>query len=283
MQRILVQFLFIPTLLLVVSAIVFIPDAAMAQATTTTGFVPCEGAGCNFCHFVVLANNIIAWLIGVLAVVFGVMVFAAGIGLVTSGGNPGKLEDAKKSLTNALIGLIIVLAAWLIIDTLLKATLQTGPNIAPWEQIQCSQSQLVGDAFVPQASNSTSSTPALCSDDAALLAQYGGSPIGLVNPQLTTMVNCYLADSAVSNLVDSNQIYTVDRSYPRCSLTRGSRVCGPCSHSNGSAHYGNGTGARAVDFNSIGSESSLLTALTARRSVCGGSILFEGDHTHISL
>jgi hypothetical protein len=150
MQRFLVQLLFIPTLLLVVSAVVFIPDAAMAQVDGVGGFVPCSGAGCNFCHFIVLANSIIAWLIGVLAVVFGVMVFAAGIGLVTSGGNPSKLSDAKKSLTNALIGLIIVLAAWLIVDTLLKATLeQTGPtSIGPWEQIQCSQSQLVGDAFV---------------------------------------------------------------------------------------------------------------------------------------
>ncbi len=141
----LLKIFFIPVSLLVLVLILF-PDTTLAQGIG----IPCEGPDCNFCHFVTLANNIIAWLIGVLAVVFGVLVFIAGFGLVTSGGNPGKLEDAKKSLTNALIGLIVVLAAWLIVDTLLKATLPDGEtDIGPWNQIDCSGGQTVGDPVVP--------------------------------------------------------------------------------------------------------------------------------------
>ncbi len=138
--------MFLPIVALVIIVGSLIPDTTLAQGIG----VPCDGPDCNFCHFITLANNVIAWLIGVLAVVFGAMIFAAGFGLVTSGGNPSKLEEAKKNMTNALIGIIIVLAAWLIVDTLLKATLPEGrTTVGPWNQVQCEQSQLVGDDYVP--------------------------------------------------------------------------------------------------------------------------------------
>jgi hypothetical protein len=52
----------------------------------------------------------------------------AGVKLVTSGGNPGALQAAKDSFVNALIGLIIVFAAWLIVDTLMKALVGPADN-----------------------------------------------------------------------------------------------------------------------------------------------------------
>ena len=185
MLKNLLKLLFIPAFTLVVSMAFIAPETATAQ-----GMIPCEGAGCNFCHFVTLANNVIAWLIGVLAVVFGVMVFAAGIGLVTSGGNPGKLEDAKKSLTNALIGLIIVLASWLIIDTLLKATLQqTGPSsIGPWNQVECSASQVAGD---PYTSTSVIPVPT----PAAAVGCVGGACYALMPTMCKNPDSCSLAQS----------------------------------------------------------------------------------------
>ncbi len=145
MLKKLLKLLFIPALLLIVFTSFIAPETAAAQGVIG---IPCEGAECNFCDFVTLANSVISWLIGVLAVIFGAMVFAAGFGLVTSGGNTSKLEEAKKSLTNALIGLIIVLASWLIVDTLLKATLPNGSTqIGPWNQVQCSDSQQPGRAY----------------------------------------------------------------------------------------------------------------------------------------
>lgn len=147
MRQIILKLLFIPALLTMVFAVAFAPDTVTAQ-----GLVPCSGSECNFCHFVTLANSVIAWLIGILALVFGVMVFIAGFGLVTSGGNDSKLTDAKKSLTNALIGLIIVLAAWLIVDTLIKLTLPNGEtDIGPWNQISCEGGQITSSSRPPGA------------------------------------------------------------------------------------------------------------------------------------
>lgn len=148
MKQIIYKLLFIPAVLAIALVITFAPDSASAQ-----GFVPCSGSECNFCHFVELGNTVITWLIGILSLVFGVMVFIAGFGLVTSGGNDSKLTDAKKSLTNALIGLVIVLAAWLIVDTLIKLTLPEGETaIGPWNEISCEGGQKAGSARASNAS-----------------------------------------------------------------------------------------------------------------------------------
>ena len=67
----------------------------------------------------------------------------AGFKLVTSQGNPSALSDAKGRFMNAFIGLLIVLSAWLIVDTLMRGLLpgDTGEitGWGPWSQIQCAE------------------------------------------------------------------------------------------------------------------------------------------------
>jgi hypothetical protein len=61
-----------------------------------------------------LAANIITIILGFLAVIFlGLTVFA-GFKYMTAGGNSDKTAEAVKLLRNAVIGLLIVLAAWMI-------------------------------------------------------------------------------------------------------------------------------------------------------------------------
>lgn len=113
------------------------PDESGAD-TGIGGLVPCSGDSCNFCEIVKLGNEIITTLISLAFVFFGILFIYSGLQLVLSGGNTSKLEDAKKKLTNALIGLIIIFAAWLVVDTLLKATLSGGQTeFGPWSQIEC--------------------------------------------------------------------------------------------------------------------------------------------------
>jgi len=123
--------------LIVISILVFSPELASAA-----GFVPCSGPDCRACHFVSMANTILTWLIGVLFVVFGVVAAMAGFGLATSGGNPEAKQAAKSKLVNAFIGLVIVLAAWLLVDTVMRGLLTGGEGeisgYGPWSQIQCS-------------------------------------------------------------------------------------------------------------------------------------------------
>lgn len=104
--------------------------------------VPCgHGIPCDACHFVDLGNNVLKWLIGVLMVIFAIIAAYAGIKLVTSAGNVAAMTDAKSKLINAIIGLIIVLAGWILIDMLMKGLLDgTAGKIEGfgfWSEIRC--------------------------------------------------------------------------------------------------------------------------------------------------
>jgi hypothetical protein len=123
--------------LLIGAVVYFLPETASAQGIL--GGV-CSGTECSACDIAVIANSFISWLIGAVMVLFAVLMVIAGFGLVTSGGNPDALSTAKSKFTNAIIGLIIVLSAWLIVDTLMKALVgesgQVSGNLA-WSEIQC--------------------------------------------------------------------------------------------------------------------------------------------------
>jgi hypothetical protein len=292
-----------PIIVAVLFCFVFIAipfDLTQAQGT---GFVTCSGVDCSACNLVQMANIIIKWLFGVIFLIFAVLMLVAGFGLVTSAGNQSALEAAKSKFKNGIIGLLIVMSAWIMVDTIMKGLLTGGTgNVSgygPWSEVKCQIQTVVTEGGGTLEAGGASGTPpnpsvvAACTDDAALIAKYKGSPIGVEAPGLRTMINCYLADPVVNSQTDKSQLYTVDRSHPRCSLTNGNPVCGKCSHSNNSKHYGRGSGlgAQAVDFNAIGgsmaAETSLNNALKARRAVCGGTLGFETQpgaiHTHISL
>jgi len=125
-------------------AVLLLPDLVLAQTIQADGtlaagdgFVPCEGAECNACHFVVMANTIIRWMMGIIAVLFAVVAVMAGWGLVTSAGNPGAVADAKKKFINTFIGFVIVLGAWLLIDTIMLGL--TGEQSGSWANVECTQ------------------------------------------------------------------------------------------------------------------------------------------------
>lgn len=100
------------------------------------GLVPCED-NCQFCHVAVLLNNIAAWLVGILSIVVALIFAVSGIQLVTSGGNVSAKETAKKRILNAFIGFVIVLAAWLIVDFIMKSLLSSDADLGTWNTIQC--------------------------------------------------------------------------------------------------------------------------------------------------
>ncbi|OGG87733.1 hypothetical protein A2592_03360 [Candidatus Kaiserbacteria bacterium RIFOXYD1_FULL_42_15] len=121
MKKSLVATLFIP-IILFISPFFFTESLALA-ATPADGIVSlsgCSGPDCTACNVVDMVNGGITWLIGILFVVFAVIMVIAGVGLVTSSGNQSALESAKSKFTNAIIGLIIILSAWLIVDTLMR-------------------------------------------------------------------------------------------------------------------------------------------------------------------
>lgn len=124
----------------------FVTSAVPASAA----LVPCTGLDCDACHLVSLGNEVLKWLIGLLFVVFAAIAVSAGVKLVTSGGNTQAVSDAKSKLTNAVIGIIIVLAAWLLVDTIMKGLLSSGTGqitgYGLWSEIKCGSQATVKSA-----------------------------------------------------------------------------------------------------------------------------------------
>ncbi len=262
---------------------------SLPTLTFAAGLIPCSGTDCQACHLVQLGDNLLRWFIGIIAFVIFFVFVIGGLKMVMSTGNEGGVSEAKGMMTNAVIGFVILLSAWLVVDTVLKMFMD-GSKLGPWNAIPC-VTQPDKIASEDAGSEAAGSQAPECTDDAALIAKYKGSPEGVEAPGLQAMISCYLSDPAVAAAVDSSKIYTVDRSHPRCSLTNGNNACGACSHSANSCHYGRGKGqgAMAVDFNAktgvVGvSEASLAAALRAPRNAsCGGRVAPEGDHTHVSM
>lgn len=132
-----------------------LPQIASAQ------FAICEGTVCTACDLVYLVNQIITWLVGVLMMLFAVLAVKAGFGLVMSKGNPGELTKAKDSFVNAFVGLLIILSAWLMVDTLIRGLGVKSANGSPfpWSEVQC-QLQVVPDVDRREVPESASLAPA---------------------------------------------------------------------------------------------------------------------------
>ncbi len=122
----------------------FSPTPVLAQ--NIAGFAGCDGPDCSACNIINLANEGLQWFIGFLFVLFALLVAWAGAQLVVSGGNHHALDEAKDKFTNAIVGLLIILAAWLVVDTIMRGLVgQTGhegqvqyvTGWLAWSEVQC--------------------------------------------------------------------------------------------------------------------------------------------------
>ena len=127
-------------ILFTVLAIVLIaPFVASAQLPSQ--IVPCDGTSagggteCTVCHIAELAQNVLNTGIYI-AVFLSAILFAwAGWKYVTAGGNSGQAGQAREIFTNVLIGLIIILAGWLVVDTVMKTLVDESVALGPWNKI----------------------------------------------------------------------------------------------------------------------------------------------------
>lgn len=136
-----------------------IPAIAFGAETTFFGSIvpdcPMYGGTadvCRACDLVKLADNIIKFFV-VLSVLVASLLFAwAGFLYVTAASSKSNLDQAKNIFFNVLIGLVLVLAAWLIVDLLLRAISRQSLNVLT--QIQCvDYKNTVGGAQQPSNDN----------------------------------------------------------------------------------------------------------------------------------
>lgn len=97
---------------------------SMMPLIMSAALVPCgpgseSGLSCSMCDLITLAKNIVNFGIG-LSVVMGVVFLIWGGFLILTGGSSDRIKSGRSAIFYAITGLIIVLGAWLIIDTTLR-------------------------------------------------------------------------------------------------------------------------------------------------------------------
>jgi glucose uptake protein GlcU len=60
-------------------------------------------------------KNVVGYALGFAAIVLFILLLVGGFKFITSGGDPKAIEGAKKTLTSAIIGLVVILVSYLIL------------------------------------------------------------------------------------------------------------------------------------------------------------------------
>ena len=76
----------------------------------------------NLCDLVAQIANVLYFMIGVVIwIIVPILVAIGGIMIMIGGANPEMVGRGKKTITGAVIGLVIILCAWLIVFTFVSA------------------------------------------------------------------------------------------------------------------------------------------------------------------
>ena len=126
------------------------------------GLVPCGGEGdpCTACDLLVLVQNVLEFALKMAFLVIIGFVVYGGFRWIFSLGKEENLKAGQQIITNAIIGLIIILTAWIIVNTVFWTIKQMGGDdyTGTWFHIECSESDFIfntpetPDASVPDVS-----------------------------------------------------------------------------------------------------------------------------------
>ncbi len=131
-------------------AFLFCVCLALLPLAANAGLVPCgiddnnnniidESEQCTWCHLGELVKNIIDFLVKIVIAAAAALVLWGGFVIMTAGASPERAKHGRDIIKAAVIGIIIALGAWLIIDTIIK-TIATGWSdslFGPWNEISC--------------------------------------------------------------------------------------------------------------------------------------------------
>lgn len=109
------------------------------------GLVPCGGgeseSACTWCNLMQMISNIVNFMLYIIFPIAAAMIVIGGISIMTAAGSPQKITKGKEIITAAIIGLLIALFSYLIIDTIIKI-IAVGWNgiqgLEPWNTLKCS-------------------------------------------------------------------------------------------------------------------------------------------------
>ncbi|MFH1187258.1 MAG: pilin [bacterium] len=89
------------------------------------GIESCRTNGnCSLCDFLTLATNISRWILSVMGGLAMVYFIWFGIGFIMSFGNAEKVAENKKGVIGAVIGILIIMVAWTLVNFIFVSFVQ---------------------------------------------------------------------------------------------------------------------------------------------------------------
>lgn len=281
----------------------FIPQFVSAEDPLDAAIVPtcemAEGGGfvgaCQLCDLVKLARNIINFSIA-LSVVIATLLFAyAGFMYFTAASSPENIKKAHGIFTKTLAGIVIILAAVLVIN-LLMVTI-SGNRLSLFDDIECENYPM--SSALPQATNSiigagrsvaercpntTGVTPNNTTLEESRRATFAAPETGTTRRQAIGVNNPACPPGGTSGCTNIGGLtdYTIRyitnlaRNYPDCALViTGGSEGGHCTHNNGKA-FDLRTNCTALN------DAYGRLAASSNNGVGGnGWWLRESDHWHV--
>ena len=112
---------------LVASLFLFVGHPVFAQADELVGVADTSGFGTN--DLITIIGTVIKVFLGLLGIIFLILVIYSGFLWMTAGGDDKQVARAKKTLINAVVGIVIVLFSYAIASFIVNALLDaTGAN-----------------------------------------------------------------------------------------------------------------------------------------------------------
>lgn len=231
------------------------------------------------------------------AISFGILICViiiawSGFLFITSVTNPESRNKARGMLTNAGIGLLIVLSAWLMVDFVMKV-LYSGPDgtegkFGPWNSIlgtgpACIIGRPTQALFTGEITAVEVTAPVVAgqTSDGFFTYQPGIQAQRVhASAKLNTLLSCMATKvpARVGNIssISDSAIINGTKTFQQCAASG-------CAHTKNSCHYGGSKcvgSSYAVDF---GDEQN-IPALTAAARACGADYVGnEGNHLHVSV
>lgn len=102
-----------------------LPFVSLAEPLPANSLVPCDNSAehpCGFAQLLTMVNGVIDFIFLKMAVpIAAIMFFYAGFSMITAGGESAHARTKAKSIfLNTVIGLILAMASWVIVKTILS-------------------------------------------------------------------------------------------------------------------------------------------------------------------
>lgn len=125
--------LIVPMLVSLVIPAFFVPTSDTSQVVGTQiayaggGLVTCDR--CKFQDAIKTAEGLVKWIIQIGAVIGAVMFAYAGFLYMTAQGDTGKIGKAHAIFLSVIVGLVVMLAAWLLIELVVNTLVKDGEEV----------------------------------------------------------------------------------------------------------------------------------------------------------